>query len=214
MKSLNKFQFEFYFNGWDYFVQEDQAEFEGKSLQEQVSRSQWSLQVMKEKLNITPHTFAHSANRYDSLTTLAVQQFPEFKIWLLGAPNSGLFMLNIAVPVESPSGEVLSLEDFISGYLFWQQATAIVLEVHPRNRASDDYDKFETIYHYLIDNNRRFATPFGYFAWIQDKDAIEVYWSSQNAVIIDCTKCMYAHDLVFAVKPEKFIDLDFGIPDF
>ena len=213
LKSLNTFQFEFFLHGWDHRVEDDIAEFQGTSLREQIDHLQWSMDIIKNTLNYTPHTFGAPANRYDSLTTLALRQFPEIKIWFFGQPYSGLFILPHTVDAESARGLVTDPDQFAFQYQHYKDQAAIVLEVHPQLWDESQYERFQDIMLYLLKEGRRFVTPFGYFAWKEDKNKIRLSWTNETAVIIDCTDCQYAHDLVFLFKPEDMYPIDIGIPD-
>ncbi len=213
LKTMNKFQFELYLNGWDHYVTEDQAEFDGTSLQDQINRLEWSLQATKKFINYTPHTFAAPENRYDSLTAVALRHFPEIIIWLFGEPQSGLFILPHTVTVENDTGAIISMDEFVLQYTIYKSQPAIVLEIHPKEWDNNQYKRFEAIIQYLTRNGRRLATPFGYYTWQQDQSRITMYRSASNSVILDCTNCLYAHDLVFLIPPKAIYALDIGVPD-
>jgi len=213
LKSLNTFQFELFLHGWDHRVDDDIAEFQGTTLREQIDHLQWSMDIIKNTLNYTPHTFGAPANRFDSLTVLALRQFPEIKIWLYGQPYSGLFIIPHTVDAESARGVVTDPQRFATQYNQYRDLPVVMLEIHPQLWDESQYQRFQEIILVLLKDGRRFVTPFGYYSWKEDKNKLRLSWATETALIIDCTDCQYAHDLVFLYKPEDMYPIDIGIPD-
>jgi rhamnogalacturonyl hydrolase YesR len=106
----------------------------------------------REKLGYDFVTFAAPYNWSDEHTALALEEFPEIKVWLYKPENlestkialPGEAMLNIEYPVHNAS-----FYHFFNSYYFYSNQDVIVIQGHPKSWDEHRMEQFELFARYF-----------------------------------------------------------------
>ena len=134
----------------------------------QIEQLRKSQQLVKEKLGITMHTFGAPGNQIDSGTVIAMETFPEIKVWLYGAKAFSKLVLKnnpggtVEYPVHNPD-----FEKFREHYDPSQ--AYLVLQYHPLSWDEKRFAAFQQIIDFLLEKDVRFMTPYDYYQEVSKK---------------------------------------------
>ena len=173
-------------------------------LAHQVNHLRLSIEAGWQILGIDFYTFGAPGNAIDSNTPIALQQFPQIKVWLFGAEGHGLFVLHHVLSIEENVGILLDLNEFIDRYENVSNQDVLTLQLHPNAWDDKGYQKFEQILDFLVDESRQFHAPFGYYTWFQDRDRITVTKTGNREYIFDFYNTLFSYRLEIVIEPLQF----------
>ncbi len=148
--------FEFWNHGYNHsrILQGGQEiyEFSKSPLQDQVSTLRKTQDLAREKLGFELVTFAAPFNRIDQNTAIALEEFPEIRIWLYGLSESRtskrVLPRTPAVGIEYPVHWPVFYH-FWNNYYFRSAEPVITIQGHPNSWPADRLREFEMIVDYL-----------------------------------------------------------------
>lgn len=142
-------------------------EFKNRGLDSQLSNLRYTQERILEKTGITLRTFGAPYNQTDADTAKALNRMGAIRTLYFGQGSPGFegLQLNDRVNLESKTGVVADLEDFMASYAEKEAAEIIVLQGHPVYWAAEaDLPKLELILDFLESQGRVFITPTAYLA--------------------------------------------------
>ncbi|MCH7858648.1 MAG: DUF2334 domain-containing protein [Candidatus Marinimicrobia bacterium] len=192
-------QCELWLHGWDHFLSDSRAEFQGASFQEQYQHLRWSLDLVYRELSYTMHTFGAPGNRIDDHTAAALLAIPELIVWLWGKPVPGLFTIPITAVAESSTGVARDLDSFQARFQRYGSEDVITLQIHPNLWSDDDFTRFTAALDTLILLDAyAFMTPYQYYTRVMDRDFITVTKVDSLTYQLDFTRTNFPHTIFFA----------------
>jgi peptidoglycan/xylan/chitin deacetylase (PgdA/CDA1 family) len=128
------------------------SEFFNTDVEQQMQYIRQTQDLGREKLDIDFTTFGAPYNWTDENTNLALQQFPNLKVWFYPGndfQNEMIMLqripaLNIEYPVHLPN-----FYHFFNSYYFYSKKDVITIQGHPRSWDDHGFNQFEHIIDYL-----------------------------------------------------------------
>lgn len=189
---------ELWLHGWNHFLSDSRAEFQGSSYQQQYDHLRMSVDIVQEQLGYTMHTFGAPGNRLDDNTTLALNAIPEIKVWLAGKEDGGLFDIPIAWVTEYPPGTLRPPEQFLSRFDMFRERDAILLQLHPNAYDDAEFGYLSTVLDSLTSlDSRIFMTPYQYYIRVTDRDVISVFKIDETKYRLNFTAAKFGHLVEF-----------------
>jgi hypothetical protein len=166
-------QFEIWSHGYDHLSGATDpvtgifsAEFYNTTFAYQSNQMAKALNIVKQKLGITMHTFGAPGNYNDANTSLVLAQNADIKVWLY--PSGGLTVPTNVIGIprsnlewKGTTSRYLDLPRFISEYN--SNAPVICFQMHPRSLPNSELDKLADAIDFLHSKGAVFIKPYDYY---------------------------------------------------
>ncbi len=138
-------------------------EFQSRPLAYQLEHLRATQRLAKVLLGVNLIAFSAPGNAIDEMTTKAMVQVDELKIWFLGPPDSPKLNLNSLWMVETQPGKPnyrVAVENYLT------ESDYHVIQLHPNAWNVSDFNEFNEIIAFLKNRDVTFMNPTEYYALI------------------------------------------------
>jgi hypothetical protein len=203
-RTLHAAGFELWFHGHRHRYRGPHAEFMGELTQVQRAVFDHGLAVGRDVLGLEFHSFGAPGNGVDENTAAALRQEPRIKVWLLGIPGLGVYVLGGAVSGEESEGvarDPLEIyQDLEKRRLGESPPDAVPVQVHPRDWSEESLDRFVELVGLVAAGGAwRFSGPYDEWCWLQDRGTLVVSKAGGAAYELDLRAV--EHDLRLDLDP-------------
>ncbi len=129
--ALIEYGVEYWHHGWDHQLPAEGIEFQGTSYDHQYTHLRAGIDIIKEKLDYTIHSFGAPGNAWDSTTVNAIANISEIKVWLHGTGSPDKLSIPICTIMEHNTHYIYDLETMISRFNNYQDLQAVMFQIHP-----------------------------------------------------------------------------------
>jgi len=153
--------FEIWNHGYTHDITPQWDEFRNTSYDDQKNHLMLTQNLASQKLDITLHAFGAPGGYIDSNTTKAIDQIDDIKIWFGGDPRS-------KKTIVGPSGCFIESPTFVPNYqnfikTYSADTSFYMLYCHPFEWNEAQFETFQKIIDYLMEEGVTFVTPTQYY---------------------------------------------------
>ncbi len=200
---------ELWFHGHSHLLRGGQSEFRDRTSHLQALSFSQGQALAKTKLGIQFRTFGAPGNNIDEITAGVAERFSVFKVWFYGIDIKGhdLLVLPRHVDIEYPAGVLLETDELsaLVAQIALSSAPVVTLQLHPLVFSNQTFRRLEGFLDGIERSGQfRYATPYGYWRWLQDQGRIELTKTAERTYLLDTTRAHYTHRVTLNPKLGDF----------
>ena len=163
LKESGKFEF------WNHGYIHSPTEYKGASYESQFTNMKRSQDVIKEKLDVTMHTFAAGYNAADITTSAVLYNVEELKFWmnrddLPAAP--GVLVVSERSTIEwiIDGRRTPNIKNFKESWEnSYSKKPILICQMHPHRFNDDAFAQLDSTIDFLLSKNVKFILPYDYY---------------------------------------------------